>query len=360
MERARRRLGTWMVLLVLVLGLAAVPSAEARRQAATAGDIALYRSDAFGHAFFYDRALWSLVAEEASDDLEAAVFSDGDVIARVYAFRLPAESVRGCLDAYIDDVLPSDDGIVDVSPLTSPYPDQPAVLTDGATYATADVVLTLTPDDPRGKAVARVECRELIPGASMLITSIEIPGDAWNAGRSFAETMDVPSGVGASPVPWLVWHQPGLESLAESGLGTGWFRPIVDADGDLLGVIGRGNPPCPEPPAVYELARAAADGPGLILDPGAFVAVQQGWVSDGSLAGDRIDPVAIEWLYPAPASDGTVVLGPGDLALARIALPEAGFDMYYLPDGGPRVDLGGAIGGCGGGGGAAPVRIDME
>lgn len=360
MANARRQRGVLAVLLVLVLGLVGLPAADARRQAVGADDIALFRSDAYGHAFFYDRSLWSLVAEDANEDAEAAVFSDGDVVVRVYAFRLPALSVRACLDAYLGDVLPSDDGIVEVAPLPPAYPEQPAILTDGATFASDDVVLTLTPDDPRGKAVARVECRELVPGESMLITVIEIPGHSWNAGRTFDETVDVPAGAGESLVPWLVWHQPGLESHDETGLGSGGFRPIVDADGGAMGVIGRGAPPCPEPAEVYELARAAADGPGLVLDPDHFVAIEQARYGDGSLAGDRVDPLEIEWLYPQPAADGTLTIDPGELALARIALPAYGFDMYYLPEGGPRVFLGGSIGGCGGGAGAAPVRIDME
>ncbi len=332
--------------LALAVALACLPWARARPAAADP-TVEMYRSERFGHLFFFDASVWEIVSQESDDDTDIVVLSDGDVFAVVYAIALPDTTPRECVQFILDDVWGDNDSVVDISALRV---EGPPTITSTESWAFTDMLVTLEGEDGRSANAVEEHCWELVPGESLIYTSIVVPAAAWNAGRTFEQIVDA-DGTGSSVTPWLAFYKPGDEAIPGSSFG---LHQVVDAAGEPLGEIGNVDRWCQTGPEAFALARAYASGPGLVLDPDAFVGVEQ--FGDD----DRTVPLDVAWMYPAARQGSVLDLAPGETALLRVTLPPDPYDLQYLPEGAPRVAIGDSQEGCGGGGGAAPVRIDME
>lgn len=339
----RRRIAALaMVMSLTFLALAVVDPAVAEPT------VDLYRSERFGHLFFFDSSIWEIVSRDADDDTDSVVLSDGDVFAAVYALAIPDMTPRECIRFVLDDIWGDNDSVADIAALRV---DGPPTIFSTESWAFTDMLVTFEAEGGRSPNAVEEHCWELVPGESLLYTSIVVPAAAWNAGRTFEQIVDA-DGTGSSVTPWLAFYKPGDETIQPSSSA---LHQVVDAAGEPLGEIGNVDRWCQNGPEAYALARAYASGPGLVLDPDAFVGVEQlGAGEDPAVALD------VAWMYPAAPPGFPLDLAPGDTALLRVTLPPGAYDLQYLPEGSPRVAIGDSQPGCGGGGGAAPIHIDME
>lgn len=330
-----------LVAAIALLALLAPPVPPA---AAADPDVALFRSEEFGVFFLYDASRWSIVNQESEAGSDIVQLDDGEVSAIVWALDVPDLTPQECLDVVLGD-LRDDPGIAEIAPLPTGF-DEPDIERDAAD-GSVDLVLTLAPGDPRRKLVTRESCAELVPGRSLLYTSIAIPGDAWNEGRTLDSPEDLP-GFGRSVVPWLAMYVPGADA----------YLPVVDATGVAVGMIGS-IAPCQNGLEQVLAVWAFDGGPGFALDLASVVFDGQTFTEDGSIGPSQTAPLAAEWLRPADAGAGPLAIGPDEVAAFRLPLAVDGFGFVSaVPEGAPRVHLGAVGGGCGAG--AAPVRIDME
>ena len=306
----------------------------------------LYRSERFGHLFFFDSSAWEVISQESDDDSEMVLLTDGDVFAAVYALAFPDTSPRECMQFIIDDIWGQNDALASMSALRV---EGPPTITSTESWAFAEMLITLEGEDGRSTSAVNDQCAELVPGESLLYTSIVVPAAAWNAGRTFEQIEDA-DGTGSSVTPWLAFYKPGDESVTSPSL-----HVVVDAAGEPVGEIGTVDRWCQTSAESYALARAFGTGPGLVLDPAAFVGVEMYGDGDG-----RSVALDVEWMSPTTRPGDALELAPGEAALFRVTLPPDPYALQYLPEGAPRVAIGSSQPGCGGGGGAAPIQIDME
>ncbi len=332
-----------VLVAVLASLVVAVLAAPMRPASAADPDIALVRSEEFGVFFLYDTSRWTISERTTEVGSDLVLIDDGEVFVTVWALDRPGFSPRDCIDLILRGLVTMD-AVADVASLEE-SPGEPVIDDTGAS-ASAELILTLAGDGVPVRYAARETCAELVPGASILYTSIRVPAAAWNAGRTFDPFPD-PPGTGRSVYPWLSWHEPGSRA----------FAPVVDATGAAVGVIGRIEP-CRNGAAQVLAVWAFAGGPGLVLDPMRVVAIEQTYDAVGEPGPLLTDPAGAEWLLPAGA-DRPLAVGPGEIAALRVPTERGGFaTVYAYPEGAPRVELGSLGGGCGAG--ASPVRIDME
>lgn len=254
-------------IVALMLLSSLVPLANRHAEADHA--VELYRSEQFDYFFFYDATTWEMVEQESEPGSDYVRFSDGDIWASYWAFDAsgltPEECLGGILDNFNDD--PSILAYEELVGLNDPI----STVHGGVT---AEIALIVTVDGADGafKLATYEACEEVVPGQTLLYTSVNVPATSFNEGRRFDQ-------------PWIEGYLPAHAAFD----GSAPIR-IFDSFGNAVGTI-KAYANCPGPPnQMYGTARNFGDSVILELDPNGF------FVSPSS--GD-VDLARVEWLHPA-------------------------------------------------------------
>ena len=163
-------------------------------------------------------------------------------------------------------------------------------------------------------------------------------------------------------MPARVYNERALESVGIEGMDVYLFMGISTDETIRVTVPdGTGAPggtlrtflPCNT--AVFDVLMQGGGGPGVFtVDPASLIAVDE--------QGASLPVTAVAWSLPEARRETSLRLGPGETGLVHgivDADPGHAFDLYYAVPTGEPIFLAPSLWGCGGGGGA-PVLIDIE
>ena len=329
--------------LAVVLGvLAILPTA-----AAQGTPTVVYRSPEFGYLFWWDSSGWSVQQQQTDAGSDWVQLASADSVVDIWAYAAPDVGAAACLQERLDR-LQSDPALVRFAALRNPA--APPVMEDWSDAEKASIEIVLGFDTADGPAVfvAREECAAVPAAGFMLFTSV------WRDAAAF----NVDNALDGGPVrtltmPRTAWTFVPSEFVPDTFVAEGplFIAPqqILDVDGEELGILTTHTFfDCSTHDSTVVIVAEATGSATFVVDPDAFVVE-----SDGG----EVPPTSVLWLEPAIPPDNAVALGYGETALLEFAYSDGG-KIVYDAHLGEAVTVGG-LGGCGGGG-AAPIVIDLE
>jgi hypothetical protein len=200
----------------------------------------------------------------------------------------------------------------------------------------SEVVLTASGPNGDEKYAAHVECQEAVPGESLSLAFIHMPARIYN--------------------------ERALESVNIAGFDVYLFMGISGDDTPLVTIPDATGAPAgtlatflPCNTAVFDVLAEGGDGAGdFAVDPASLIAVDEG--------GTALPVSAVAWSLPEARREASLNLGSGEIALLHGVVdvePNHAFELSYAASTGEAIFLSPSLWGCGGGG-AAPVPIDIE
>ena len=305
-------------------------------RAQTAQVYELFYSESTGYFSFWNPNIWTVQDQSTAKNSDWIRLYDDhyDVFGEIYAFLAPGVSTTDCLSTMLDQLAaaPSTMAIEALSEEDGP-PHIGDSSSDLIQARSSDVVLTTSDGDAPAKLAARLECREIVPGQSMLAKLVQVPAQVYNENDL-----------------WPFWLELDLD-LFEELTRDDLTLPMPDPSGQVVGTIAAVHTCFAS--NLFGLARGLSSGEEFIVDPAAFIAIGD----DGNSL-----PITLVWSLPEVASDAPLSLDTGEFALFQIV--NDGPDRYigdlsYAPLGASPILLSHFEGGCGAGGGA-PVLIDVD
>lgn len=345
---ARVRIAVLAALLATLLGAPAFARpAVAQPERIPAPEV--YRSEEFGHLFWWDPAEWEIVDQAVEPGSDWVRLSRGDTFVDVWAVDRPGMTAEDCVAARIAQ-LEADPAVARLDNLDRPgEPYAPAGYGD---QFLVNLIVVFDDGKDRLTTAMAINCSALVPGERLLVTTEMILAEAYNERGSF-ETAALTSTLTRPATIWT--FQPGA-IIADRLAGP--FNPpaqrVIGPDGETAGVL-FAHADCGDfmfgSPGIV----VAAEGMGVanfVVDPSAFIARDP-------VTGATFPPRSARWLWPdLPAA--AAALGASEVAVLELDFPVALFDLYYDHGDGLPLRLAGKSA-CGGGGGRAnPIVIDME
>jgi hypothetical protein len=324
----------WLVACVAMVALAA-PAASVVAVSTKAADhpLLLFDSEQTGYFFFWDPEIWSVAGESSEPGIDWIRFADGEIVVDYSALVAPGLSVTSCLQRELDQ-LASNPSIVAVEALTAEggAPELHQIGPPQTHGQATEVVVTVAEGERNAKYAVELTCSEIASGRSLLVTSAVVPGRIFNE-RGWMSLL----GPAVATFDHFAAEEANGRSIA-----------IPGQHGDVAGTLTRVTA-CSST-TVFVLARGEGQQ-DFVIDPASFAAVDLDGTSKS---------ISLAWSVPERAADAPVTVHPGELALFQILVDSPAFELSYRSPAGQVVDIGQFIAGCGGGGGGAPVLIDVE
>jgi hypothetical protein len=305
-------------------------------RAQTAQGYELFYSAQTGYFTFWNPLVYTIEDQSSGSDGDwIRLYDEQDgITAEFFAFLAPALKTKDCVSTILDQLAaaPSTVDIEDLSEEGGP-PQVSQIDLYSYDASSSVVVLTTRGDDGPAKFAVQVGCRQIVPGASMLARTLQIPASVYNMNG-----LD------------LVWQELDV-GLFDQLTREDRPQPIPDASGQVTGTIAAVQNCLAFP--LFGLARGTSASDDLVVDPSAFNAVG---------FGGQALPFTVIWSLPAAEPTAPVVLGKGEFALFQIVEDDPDddiTDLYYNAPGATPIQLSHFEDGCGAGGGA-PVLIDVD
>jgi hypothetical protein len=324
--------------VAMVLGvLAILPTA-----AAQGAPIAVYRSPEFGYLFWWDEREWTVQGQEATPGSDRVQLANADTLVDIWAYAAPGIGADACLQDRLDR-LRTDPALVRFESLAEPGAAVALNEWSDADRASVSMVLGFATDNGRVTVVAQEECIAVPAGGFMLFTALWRDAAAYNGDNALdggpLHTVTMPRSVWTFMPGEFVPQGPLLLAPEQ----------VFDVDGSEAGILTTHTfYDCDTEDGTIVVVAEGTDISNFVVDPDAFAVTNDGRV---------LSPTSVRWIEPPIPPDNAAALGAGQTALLELAYADGGQITYRDPLGNPIVI--GGLGGCGGGGGA-PVLIDLE
>jgi hypothetical protein len=334
------RVRVWLrgLTVAMVLGvLALLPTA-----AAQGAPTAVYRSPEFGYLFWWDTSEWTVQGQEAAPGSDWVQLANADTQVAIWAYAAPGIGADACLQDRLDR-LQTDPALVRFEALAEPGATAAMNEWSDADRASVAMVLGFATDNGRLTVVAQEECIAVPAGGFMLFTSLWRDAAAYNVDNALdggpLRTLTMPRSVWTF-VPGEFMPQGPLLLPPEQ---------VFSIGGSEAGILTTHTfYDCNTHAGTIVVVAEGTDIANFVVDPDAFAVTNDQGV---------LPPTSVRWIEPPIPSDNSVALGDGQTALLELAYADGGQITYRDPLGNPIII--GGLGGCGGGGGA-PVLIDLE
>jgi hypothetical protein len=322
------------------------------------GAVDVYRSPRFGYLFWWDADQWSVQGESSDPGLDWIQLANQTTAVDVWGYEAPGATPESCLAERLDQIT----GDPTLTRLEEREHDEAVrAVYWGGGDAVNELLLGFAGEDGEYLVVARERCSAIVPGQLFLVTSEWTLAETFNASvaAGYSDGYGTDGIMATLTLPGAAWTFDPSSGRAAGPLEA--FDPpraqIFGLDGAELGVVTLHEFYCLQSsPAFGVLDRETAvfENTGfadLLLAPDAFVTADPN--------GNIVGPAFHRWLQPALASDQSVVLAPGEVAILQ--LEATGIypnEVYFIDPSGNGLYLFAPLG-CQGGA-AAPIAIDMD
>jgi hypothetical protein len=288
-----------------------------------------FYSDQTGYFFFWKSSFATEEERSSEPGTDLIRLTDSGASLSYWAYQTRGETTTDCVRANIGSL----EDVADIVAVEALAEDGgPPRIARGA----SDMVVT---SEGSEKYAVRMECREIVPGQSMLFTTTIVPARVYNE-------HNVPLDVYART--YISYFD--FAELRSNGRS---FAIPGASDGDTftVGTI------CLEH-EFFVLAHASREGDGLQFYTSSFATFDE--------AGQPL-PTDVTWYHP-DSQRASVVVQPGETGIFHVVAvtdsSAGGANVAYVTPSGEaydlRLDSEDTLVGCGTGGGGAPVLIDID
>ena len=328
MRSMRRLIRSMVIVLALLIPGVVMPRSSVIAQ--SGGFDELVYGQETGYFFFWDPAILSLQDASSEPGVDHWHLTDGGATVDLWAYLGIGVTTGTCVADALD-MIARDPATVSMEMLPIHGGGPPQVI--GDTFS--EIVLTVDLPSGREKFAIKVECQEPLPGRLLTLEIVHMPARVYNE-----RALESVSIEGFDYYLFLGLHS---EELVPTS--------IPDAAGGTVGSL-KSFLPCNT--AVFDVMARAGDRGKFVIDPVSFIAID----TDGVL----LPVTAVAWSVPEVRRETTLILDPGEMGLVHGVVevePNHAFDLYYSAPNGETLFLAPSLWGCGGGG-AAPVPIDID
>jgi hypothetical protein len=317
-----------VITLALLASGALVPSTLVSAQSGVHDELAYGQET--GYFFFWDPARLSLQDESSAPGVDHWRLTDGDATVDIWAYSGAGTTTADCVGDALA-MIAADPATVSIE--TLPIYGEGPVEVFGDTFT--EIVLTVDLTGEQEKFALKVECQEPLPEQVLVLEIISMPARVYN--------------------------ERGFESVSIGGLRFYLFMDLHDTvtgpvaipnrNGSVAGTL-TGFLACNS--RVFDVMARAGNGGEFAVDPASILAIDE--------AGVSLPVTAVAWSVPDAAQVSSLRLAAGELGLLHGVVDVESnhyFDLYYAAPTGETIFLAPSLWGCGGGG-AAPVPIDID
>jgi hypothetical protein len=323
---------------------------------ATLGPVETYRSPEFGYALWWDAGEWAIQDQAAEPGSDWLQLGNGITGIDVWGYAAPGATAESCM-AYRLEQAQGYANLARYESLTEPgLAPAIGVSSDGLT-AWSEMVLAFETEARRETFAVSDACTTIVPGERMLVTSKWLPGETYNAhiDQGLLDLFDAERVLATLTMPRSAWSFSASDPIAIGPQMPNLFvqpKLLVTPGGAEQAMFTTYVPNCvlTHPASMPVVVIENTGGAPLAVSPEAF------FVIEGEV---ELLAEGTQWIMPALGSAGAVTLMPGEVGVLRFQYPLNDGTLYYADASGVPLELE-YLGPCFGGGGALPVKIDME